>query len=144
MNVQPARRTIVQDLPIVRKGEIITPEHMEQLEALGLQRKVENNRARVVGLAVLILVMLVVGLVYLYLFKKDIWHNEGLLALLGLVLIVNLLVAKLLTLIPNTLYGYLIPVAAGSMLVAILLDNHLSVLFTIVMASFVGLIVGGT
>ncbi|NLP18622.1 MAG: HDIG domain-containing protein [Firmicutes bacterium] len=143
MNVQPARRTIVQDLPIVRKGEIITPEHMEQLEALGLQRKVENNRARVVGLAILILVMLVVGLVYLYLFKKDIWHNEGLLALLGLVLIVNLLVAKLLTLIPNTLYGYLIPVAAGSMLVAILLDNHLSVLFTIVMASFVGLIVGG-
>lgn len=143
MNVQPARRTIVQDLPIVRKGEVITPEHMEQLEVLGLQRKVENNRARIVGLVVLILLMLIVGLVYLYLFKRDIWHQEGLLALLGLILIVDLLVAKLLTLIPNSLYGYFIPVAAGSMLVAILLDNHLSLLFTIIMASFVGLIMGG-
>ena len=142
MNVQPARKTIVQDLPIVKKGEIITPEHMEQLEALGLQRRVENNRARIVGLAVLILVMMIMGSVYLYLFKGDIYRSESLLALLGLILIVNLLLAKLLTLIPNPLYGYLIPVAAGSMLVAILLDNHLSVLFTIVMASFVGLILG--
>jgi putative nucleotidyltransferase with HDIG domain len=143
MNVQPVIKTIVQDLPIVREGELITPEHLDQLEALGLLQKVENVWAKIFGLALLVLAMLALGLIYLYLFKREIWDNDGLLALLGLIMIVNLLLAKLLTLIPNPLYGFLIPVSAGSMLVAILLNNHLAVLFTMVMAVLVGLIVGG-
>lgn len=143
MNVQPVIRTIVQDLPIVREGEPITQEHLDQLEALGLLQKVENIWAKIFGLALLVLAMLALGLIYMYLFKRDIWNNDALLALLGLIIIVNLLLAKLLALIPNPLFGFMIPVAAGSMLVAILLNTHLAILFTIVMAVLVGLIVGG-
>ncbi|HHY37230.1 MAG TPA: HDIG domain-containing protein [Firmicutes bacterium] len=143
MNVQPVIRTIVQDYPIVREGELLTPEHLEQLEALGLLQKAENLWAKVFGLALLVLAMMALGFIYMYLFEREIWRNDSLLALLGLLVIVNLLLAKLLALIPNPLFGYLIPVAAGSMLVVILLNNHLAILFTIFMAVLVGLIVGG-
>lgn len=44
----------------------------------------------------------------------------------------------------NALVGYLAPVAAGSMLIAILLDNRLAHFLTLIMALYVGLLTEGS
>ncbi|MGI6576112.1 MAG: HD family phosphohydrolase [bacterium] len=142
-SVQPVERTIVKDYVIVREGDPITQEHLDQLRALGIQKNGENFWVKLLGLALVVLVMLGITVGYLFLFKQKIWQDVAQLALLGMIIVGNLLVARLLTLIPNPLYGYLIPIAAGAMLVAILLDNHLAILYTVILAVFTGILTGG-
>jgi len=70
--------------------------------------------------------------------------------LIGLVFIIILLITRFLTIIKisnqpdiNNLMAYLAPVAAGSMLIAILLDNRLAYFLTMIMALYVGLLAEG-
>lgn len=70
--------------------------------------------------------------------------------LIGLIFIIILLLTRFLTMIKisnnaeiDALVGYLAPIAAGSMLIAILLDNRLAHFMTLLMALYVGMLTEG-
>ncbi len=135
--VEPVR--ILKGQTIIRKGDIVTAEHVRLLELLGLQRA-ESTYARLGGVFLLLVLLMTVLGVYLRHFQPEILRNENLLALLGFLLVMLAFTARLLSQLPWSGAGFVIPIAFGTMLAAILLDSRLAVLVTMVMAVFVGLV----
>ncbi|NLW06988.1 MAG: HDIG domain-containing protein, partial [Clostridia bacterium] len=145
----PVQVTIRQNEKIVGDGEIVTAEHIEALQKLGLLRS-SGSWGGIIGLVLLQTAMVALLLLYLRLFKTDIYKNDRLLFLLGLLWLTFLVLARGTMAISlggraefAHLVGYLIPVAASSMLVAILLDTNLAIVFTLFLGLEAGIIGGG-
>jgi len=83
-------------------------------------------------------------------YYRKVYENDSLMLLVGLIFILILSLTRVLTIIRlgdqpeiNAFTGYLAPVAAGSMLIAILLENRLAYFLTMIMAIYVGMITEG-
>ncbi|PKM83071.1 MAG: phosphohydrolase [Firmicutes bacterium HGW-Firmicutes-14] len=131
---------------IIGEGEIATPAHIQKLQALGMLKATVPVSA-VLGIAILVGIGMTVVMIYLYQNRTDIYLNEGYLILISLVVISALLLGKTIIAIElkplwSGLLGYLIPVAAASMLLAILLDTKLALLVTAILSAMVGIITG--
>lgn len=146
--VEPVIVTIPQEKMIVRKNDIVTAEHIEALEKLGLLRSREPFTT-LFGLSLLVMLGYILILLYLYQYKPDIYRHEHSFILLGLLIVITMLIARAVTAIDlgerpeaSILVGYLVPLAASSMLVAILLDTKLSVFVTTILSIYVAIISG--
>lgn len=140
--------TIRKGQKIVGEGEVVTAEHLEILQALGYKRSV-TPYLTLLGVAIFTLLAFVLTNFYLKHYRKDLYHKEINLVLLGLLVFIILLLAKVISSInisPNPeiakMVGYLIPVATGSMLIAILLDTTLAIFATILLSFFIGILTG--
>lgn len=148
-SVQPVQKTIKAGEIIVREGDRVTLEQISILEQLGIQRSKSYPLTLIgAGLFVLLTFWLVIEFIRRY--YKNIYANDMQMLLIGLIFVIILLITRFLTLIKlgtqpelNALMGYLTPVAAGSMLLAILLDNRLAYFITAIMALYVGLLTDG-
>jgi len=147
--VKPVQKTIKAGEKIVREGERVTPEQISTLEQLGIQRS-KSYPLTLVGTAIFVLLTFWLTIEFIRRYYKKIYENHMLMLLLGLIFILILSITRFLTIIKigelpdiNALIGYLAPVAAGSMLVAILLDNRLAYFLTMIMALYVGLLTEG-
>jgi len=134
---------------IVGQGEIVTEAHIEALQRLGELRS-RAPYAPLAGLALMVLICYVLVLLYVYQHKKEIYNRESHFVLLGLLLVTTMVFTKgfaAINLGSNAevaaMVGYLAPVAAGSMLIAILLDTKLAIFSTVIMGFFTGLATGG-
>jgi membrane-associated HD superfamily phosphohydrolase len=148
--VRPVQKTIKVGEIIVREGDRVTPEQISILEQLGIQRT-KSYPITLVGTTVFIFITFWLTLEFLRRYNKDIYDNHQLMLLLAIIFILVLLLTRIFTIIKigdrpeiNSLTGYLAPVAAGSMMVAILLDNRLAYFFTMIMALYVGLLTEGS
>ena len=130
---------VLQGEIVVRRGDVITREHAEVLKDLGLQRQ-RTNYLTVAGIAGVLLLSLVFLAVYLWQHQREVTANDGLLALLGLVLIISVFLAKILSLIPWEGIGYLIPSAFAAMLITLLLDSHLAIVVVVALSVIVGMV----
>ena len=147
--VNPVMVTVKKDEKIIGVGEIVTDEHLAKLDALNLTRPTLPVSS-VLGSALLVGLMMVVVLFYLYQQNREIYRNAGHLYLLGIIVLGVLGVAKAIIAINvgqwpefGALFGYLAPIAAAGMLIAILLDSRLAVLVVAVMSFMLGLMTGG-
>jgi len=147
--VLPVQRTIQQGQMIVREGDPVTQEHIDILKQLGVQRSAGLG-VTLGGVSLFVLIFFGLVIAYLKMYQNDIFKQGRLMMLLGLIFVLILGVAKGMTVIQigerpevNMLVGYLIPVSAGSMLVAILLNQQLAYLFTFVVSLFVGFLTQG-
>lgn len=147
--VPPVMVTVKQNEKIIGEGEIVTEEHLAKLEALNLTRPTLPVSS-VLGSALLVGLLMVVVLFYLYQQNREIYRNAGHLYLLGIIVLSILGVSKAIIAInigqwPEfaALFGYLAPIAAAGMLIAILLDSRLAVLVVAVMSFMLGLMTGG-
>lgn len=147
--VQPVQKTIKVGEVIVREGERVTQEQISVLEQLGLQRN-KNYPLTVAGYGVFTILAFWLLIEYLRRYNREIYNDDRLLIMIGIIFILILVLARLSNIIRisdqpdiNVLRGFLAPVAAGSMLVAILLDNRLAYFFTMLMAVFTGLLNDG-
>lgn len=140
-SVEPVR--ILKGQTIIRRGDIVTPEQIRLLKELGIQRP-EASYASIVGLVILVAFLLFMLGIYLYQHNRRLLKNESMLVLLGLVLVVITLLAKVLSSIPWAENGYVVPVAFGSILVAILLESRLAIMVSVVLAIFTGILTGGS
>lgn len=145
-SVEPVRKNVLAGEVIVREGDRVTAEQISVLEQLGIQRT-ESYALILIGLAGFVLLGMWLVREYLKRYHRDILQNDRLLLLLGLIVTIVVLLARVLTAVTiserpeiNAMAGYLAPVAAGSMLIAILIDNRLSYFITMIMALFVGLL----
>lgn len=144
--VMPLRVKVQQGEKIIGEGDVVTANHIQKLEALGLL-KAKGSVSAVFGLAILVAVGMALVMFYLHLYKKDIYENEGLLLLLGLIVVSTLALAKIIMAIElssdyASLLGYLFPVAAAAMLIAILLGSRLALLVIPIVSIMLGIITG--
>jgi len=144
--VQPIMISVQAGEKVIGEGEIATVDHIQKLEALGLL-KTPVPFSAILGVAILVGMAMVVVMIYLYQQRTDIYLNEGYLVLISMIVICALLFAKTIIAIevkPSWagLLGYLIPVAAASMLLAVLLDTKLALLITAILSAMIGVITG--
>jgi len=130
---------ILKNQVIIRKGELVTQEHIEMLEALDLQHR-RIDFSAMLGTSLLSLISLLLIIVYLYQFQREMLHKEKHIILLGILMLSVVLLAKAV----GNFGGYtvVIPVVAGVMLIAILLDRYLAILLSIVLSMLVASIAG--
>lgn len=147
--VQPVQKTIKAGEIIVREGDRVTAEQISILEQLGIQRS-RSYPLTLGGAAVFVLLTFWIVIEFIRRYYKDISRNDRQMLLIGLIFVIIMLISRFLTSIKigdqpdlNALMGYLAPVAAGSMLLAILLDSRLAFFITSIMAVYVGLLTTG-
>ena len=126
---------------IVRRFDLVTEEHIQILQDLGLLKQTANYWSALGVLMLLALLMALYG-VYLYQQKIHLLSNEGHLALLGLLLVLVAGIAKVLGVIPWEGAGYLAPIALATMLIAILLDAHVAVMAAIFLSVILAIVTG--
>ncbi len=98
------------------------------------------------GIALLVLVSMLLIILYLYHFKREVFEQPSQVVLLGLVMTLVLALGKGTIAINigenyNSLLGFLIPLAWGSMAIAVLIDSQLAIVITTIMGLFLGVMV---
>ncbi len=148
-SVAPVQKTIKAGEIIVREGSRVTEEQISILEQLGIQRT-DNYALTLIGTALFVLLTFWLVIEFVRKYYPEIYKNDMLLLLLGLIFVLIISITRFLTIIKigdqpglGNLMGYLAPVAAGSMLIAILLDDRLAYFVTLIMALYVGLLTEG-
>ena len=134
--VEPIVQRITEDEGIIRVGEIVTEEHIEMLEELGLLQPTLDWRRLVSAFLVSLLSITIITIYWRhYFFERRNQVRD--LTILGSLLILFILGAKLL--VPgSSIYSYLFPAAALSILVAVVFETRLAILITFVVAGLIG------
>ncbi len=147
-SVPPTMISVKEGEKIIGEGEIVTEEHLVKLQALGLTRQ-RLPLPVILGIFLLVVLLMTVVLFYLYQQNREIYNHAGHLYLLGMIVVVVLAVGKAIVAINvnqwpefGAQFGYMVPVAAAGMLIAILLDSRLAVLVVAVMSLMLGVMTG--
>ncbi|HHV80329.1 TPA: HDIG domain-containing protein [bacterium] len=125
-SVPPVKYTVLKGQVIVRKGDIVTREHVKYLDALGLTKR-EPNILGMVGLGLIVLLSEVVIIGFIESYLPDIYTNVSLNWLVAILMMIGLVLVKGFSLISV----YLIPLATISILATVLLDYRISIIISI-------------
>jgi putative nucleotidyltransferase with HDIG domain len=146
--VAPTMISVKESEKIIGEGEIVTEEHLAKLQALGLTRT-KLPWTSVMGILMLTVLLTVVVLFYLFQQNREIYDHPGHVYLLGIIVIAVLAVGKAIIAINvnqwpefGAQFGYMVPLAAAGMLIAILLDSRLAVLVVAVMSFMLAIMTG--
>lgn len=134
----PSQRVTIQEgQTIVRDGDIVTRDQREQLERLGLLQPQVRWSALIGTLGLVgLIVALLIG--YLYRFGRPLWRGSHLI-LLGLTIVLPVVVARF-TLGDHPTWVYAFPIAATTMLAAILLNLQFATVVALGTALMLGLL----
>jgi len=141
-SVTPVSRTIAKGEIILREGDIVTSLDVEALSALGL-RQAEIEWQGVVSTIIFVLLIAIVLGLYLARFQPEYWVRWPRLLLLLLLLVLFILMAKLMV-SDQAARSYLLPTAALSMLLTVLLGPQLAITVTGLFSIIVGFMAGGS
>lgn len=134
--VQPIARTVYKGQVIIQAGKIVDEADLELLTELGLLQ-VKTNWRTVVSTFLSSLLAVVIISLFWQQFEPIIRQNTRYLAALGSIIWIFALLAKLLpTGTTYILYWY--PLAAMAMLLAVIYDEAMSIVVTVVMAGLIG------
>ena len=133
-SVEPVSRTFIAGQTIVERGQVLTEEHLEALEQLGL---VEPERPLLSWIAASALALLMAAFVVLYLIREPELVNDLRALTLILVLFFLFLYAARFVIPAHTVIPYAFPVAAFSLTVAALFGFPLAIIFSIPLAILV-------
>ena len=142
INLENITETIHKGEIIIRHGKVVTPDDIKKLEAVGL-RSPKNNFLNIIGYVIIVLILSLLVVIYLVQYQQEMIEDNGVVALLGLLPIIILLLANIAKYLPLQHPGFIVPVAACSIIIAILLDVDLAVLFTVILSFLVGLVTNG-
>lgn len=127
------------------KGQTIVPEgaklveddiiHLRDAGLLGEG----GDYPSVMGSALLALLLVGLAATFLFFYRPGVYNNDSLLLLFGLVVVLTLLISRIIW----PISGFLMPVSAGGMLLAILLDEQIAFLGVVVISVAVGFLTGG-
>lgn len=146
--VPPAMVTVKAGEKIIGKGEILTEDHLAKLQALGLTRQLVPFKS-IIGIFLLITLLMGVVICYIYQQNREIYEHAGHLYLLGIIVLVVLAIGKAIVAIDinrwpelGAQFGYMVPLAAAGMLIAILLDSRLAILVVAITSLLLGIMTG--
>ena len=124
---------IIQGEIIVRKGDVVRPEHVQLLRDVGLI-KTGRDYGALAGLTLLVILIMTLLGTFLYQSRRDILKNGTLLGLVGSILVAMLFLGKLFALINWTGAPYLNPSALAGLLLTLLIDSQVASMCTVVLA----------
>lgn len=137
--VAPVTVTIQEGQTIVRDGDVVTRDHREQLEKLGLL-KPQVHWPELVAILGLTGILVVLLLIYLYLFSQRVWQGRQLF-LVGLTIALPMVAARLV-IGSHPLWVYAFPIATAVMLTAVLLNLQLATVVAMMLSISLGLLGG--
>ncbi len=140
--LDPVKKTIQQGEVIVRHGQVITEDDIDLLGKLGLLRPTINLR-NIIGLAAITFIIMFGSGLYLKSYHRDLIRDESSIILLSLLPVFLMILGRLAGYLAVNEPGFLIPVAVGSILVAILLDSRAALFLTIGFSFLTMMIIGG-
>jgi len=128
--------------PIVRAGDLITEELYQQLQEMDLIQNSNNNLLPRLGLVVLAL--LFAGAIHLFVRSSRIAirTDNRMLSMMFLIYVLNIAAMKIIAIAQglDASLAYLAPIAMGTMLITVLLDDQLAIISNVifgVMASII-------
>lgn len=136
-SVEPVR--IMQGEIIVRKGDVVRPEHVKLLTDVGMI-KTGRDYGVLVGMTLAVLAMVALLGVYFYQERPNLLKNGTQLALVGSVLVAVLAIGRMFSLINWTGSPYLNPSALLGLLLTLLIDARVASITTVVLAILLGLV----
>jgi len=137
-DIEPVTRSVVKDQRIMRAGEIVTEADVELLTQVGLLNQ-ETDWTFFVS--IFLMALLSVALITFYWrWFIDKLHDNGryLILLAGLILFFTA-IAKGVNAAEAVVLPYLFPIAALSLLIAVIFDVRFSILITVIMGGILGL-----
>lgn len=132
--VEPVKSLYKKGQLIIRQGEIFTPADIEALKLMNLYSP-SLDIFGIIGAALFSILFIIVILSFISKHCPRILFDDKLLLLLSLIILLVVGVSKGLIVISN----YIAPVAAASILIAVLLDWKLAILVTILLSVQVGI-----
>jgi putative nucleotidyltransferase with HDIG domain len=125
---------------IIARGKRVGREHLLKIKEL-FRRQVKVNRFMFfLGAAVLALIFLIIIVIYLKTFEPKIFLSTRKLTLIGVLFVLILAIAKVITYSP--LPSYSIPTAIAAILIALLIGPRIAIIISIALSIFVGIIAG--
>ncbi len=143
--VRPVITTRLQGEVVVSKGEVVTDEQVELLKTLGFTRSTFSP-LNLLYTAVFTLILLGLAGMFMARYRRVYYDSPGLLALMGNMVIVYALLAKVLDVASRSwspFWGYLMPAAAVTMIAAVLFDSGIAIVLSIVCAMVTGVVTNG-
>ncbi|HEX8939110.1 MAG TPA: HDIG domain-containing protein [Candidatus Limnocylindrales bacterium] len=135
--VPPVHYQIRQGQVIVDRGHPVTELDMAKMQALGLLEP-RFDLGRLVGWFLVTLLLVGLLLAWVWRFRREFWHRNNALVLVGLVLVLTTLALKLAA--GRPVIPYIVPTAAAGMLIAILLDADAATVLMAVLAVIAGMV----
>lgn len=132
---------VKKDELIVSKGERITPVHVAKLEALrSASLKGQRFLLSILGIGLVVFALVIIVSFYFAYYEPKIFSNYRHLILISFMLIAITATGKAISL--SKASNYLIPVASGPMLIALLLGARPAIVIAIILSFLSSLIVG--
>jgi len=126
---------------IVSKGQEVSIQQMQLLNAYGLLAESDNDRFDIqfyIGYGVIISICLIIMGLYLRSLDKKLWDSNSTLLLISLIAIMTLTI----TMVLKNISEYLIVLPAGAMLVSILVSPRIAIMTNIMMSILAGFLGG--
>lgn len=130
----------VKDEIIIRKGQRVTKGHIIQLEKIGASPTARDIFSQSWGAVLLVSILTLLLFGYLRHFEPTVFYQDKLLLLIGITILFAAASARIIVYSP--LSSYLIPVAAVSMLLTILINGNVAAITVMVTGIIVALIAG--
>ncbi|CAN5567004.1 HDIG domain-containing protein [soil metagenome] len=137
--VDPVRFILAKGEIIVLPGQRLDDLAREKLNLFGLLDP-RPDPARASGWVLLAALLVSVLLGWVWRFRPDLWHRNNALLLISLLLIAMALLLKATG--DRSVLPYIMPMAAASLLLAVLLDSTVAVVVTAILSLLAGAIVG--
>ncbi|HYO48598.1 MAG TPA: HDIG domain-containing protein [Chloroflexia bacterium] len=138
-NVKPVTVSVQKGEVILRQGELATAEAIEKMQEAGLLTR-NLSLASVAGTSGIVGLLMLLLHLYIYRYAPFVWRRQKQLLLVGLLIITTITMARVF-LPGHELLPYFLPVAAVSMLIAVLISANLAVLVTFVLSVLLGMVV---
>ncbi|MCJ7744685.1 MAG: hypothetical protein MUP40_00145, partial [Actinobacteria bacterium] len=143
--VKPVITTKLQGEVIVSKGEVVTGDELDLFKSLGFKQPT-FTAMNLLYMAIFTMVLLAAFSLFLKRYRPNMFNNPGLLALMGMMIVVFTAVAKVLTVASSSwspFWGYFMPSAAVALMAAVLFDNVVAVMMVISCGLIAGIVTGG-
>lgn len=131
---------------IVGKGEVVTTDQVALLKSLGFQKPTFTP---IDLLYIGVFALLLLGMIGMFLarYRRVIYDSPGLLGLLGALVIVYTILAKVLAIAAGSAspsWGYLMPIAAVAIITAVLMDSGVAIVMVVACSLLTGVVTGGS
>lgn len=138
--VQPVM--VLQNQVILRRGDVVTEEHVQLLRDLGMLQKTRQFWASVLGVGLVLAALVGITAAYLVRFHPSVARSPRLATLVATLGLLVTVAARVLAELPWDFAGYLTPVALAAMLATVLLDAHVGIVMVAGLSVLVGLFFG--
>lgn len=126
---------------IIAKNQVITENDIKMLHELHLVVDESSQLKVFLSLSFIVLLMIGLGLIYIFQFHPELFKQERMLYLLLLLLLLVLGMVKVFSLVETSSLPYLAPVSFAIMLITILINPQLALVMSMVISVLGGIIV---